>query len=148
MEKEHEFLDLVVKGHLPPTPGLQHFVARCAERGLGLAIASAAPRENVETVSREFGLQEAVRVRLSMDDVERAKPAPDLFLEAARRLGVAPAECVVFEDSLHGLEAGRRAGCRTIGILTLHDPEELRELADLTVTDFAALLRLEEWRTL
>ncbi len=148
MEKEHDFLDLVLEGKIPPTAGLTEFIQRAYERGIGLAIASSAPRENVETISRVFGLQDKISVRLSMDDVKRAKPAPDLFLKSAELLGIEPAACLVIEDSKHGLDAGRSAGCRTIAVMTLHTEHELESYADLCVDDFNELLQLEEWRKL
>lgn len=148
MEREHLFLDEVRAGKIHPTAGLADFVRRAHARGIGLAIASSAPRENVELISHLFGLQDKIPVRLSMDDVRRAKPAPDLFLAAADHLGLDPEECVVVEDSRFGLEAGRSAASRTIALTTLHPAEELRDLADLCVRDFEELLALDEWRSL
>jgi len=70
--------------------------------------------------------------------VQRGKPDPEIYLNAAARLGVEPAVCVVFEDSLAGLQAGLRAGMKVIALTTTHSPEELHA-AHLVIPDFTAL---------
>ena len=75
---------------------------------------------------------------VSGDDVTRGKPAPDIFLKAAERIGLPPEECVVFEDAPAGVEAARSAGMRVVGVLTTHDPHDLRR-ADLLVEEFTAI---------
>lgn len=148
MERESEFVEMVRARDLPPVAGLFEFLQRLERRGIPVAVASSAPRENVEAILEHLGLAGRLPVRLSMDDVERTKPEPDLFLLAAERLHVSPSHCVVFEDSLHGLKAGHRAGCRTVAVLTLHDAEELDSEADLCVEDFEQLLQLDDWKGL
>lgn len=81
-----------------------------------LAVASGGIRPLVLRTLHILGLEEYFDAVCTAEDVERGKPAPDLFLLAARRLGVAAAECIVFEDSDLGLEAGRRAGMRVVDI--------------------------------
>jgi len=146
MERERVFLATLMESKPVMMPGLAEFLDRAEARGIKLAIASSAPRENVEAIAEYFGLAKRVAVRLSMDDVERAKPAPDLFLGAATGIGIDPAECVVFEDSRFGLEAGRAAGAATVAILSLHDENELAGMADLCVADFNDLLARNDWR--
>lgn len=146
LEKERDFLAVSLEGGIPPMPGLHELVRRALARGLPMAIASAAPRDNVETIARILSLDDHIHVRLSQDHVTHPKPAPDIYLMAAEHLGVAPADCVVFEDSRFGLMAGHAAGCRTIAILSLHTEEELKDEADLCVRDFDALLERDEWR--
>jgi beta-phosphoglucomutase-like phosphatase (HAD superfamily) len=75
-----------------------------------MAVASNGRKVNVEATLRATGLLELFDFVVAAEDVERGKPEPDVFLEAARRMGVAPERCVVFEDSDEGLEAARRAG--------------------------------------
>jgi sugar-phosphatase len=74
---------------------------------------------------------------VSADDITRGKPDPEPFLLAARRLGVDPARCVVFEDAPAGLTAGRAAGMRTVALTTTHSRAELT--ADLVVPDLSAV---------
>ena len=77
------------------------------------------------------------------DEVPRGKPAPDIFLETARRLDQPPDRCVVFEDSLAGIAAARAAGMRCIALATTHSVADLRAAApDLVVADYDELLRV------
>jgi HAD superfamily hydrolase (TIGR01509 family) len=85
-----------------------------------IAVASGGDRPIVEATLRAVGLRSLFSVVVTVDDVARGKPHPDLFLEAARRLHVAPSECLAYEDSDHGLEAARRAGMRAIDVRTFH----------------------------
>ncbi len=146
-EKEEVFLKAVRDGLVQQVDGLDDFVARAIARNLPVAVASSAPRRNVETIVEVFGLASLIPVRLGVEDVERAKPAPDLFQKASGLLGVPAEQCLVFEDSLHGLEASRAAGCRSIAITTLHAAECLEGHADLAVKDFRELLRLPDWNS-
>lgn len=77
------------------------------------------------------------KLTVAADDVSRGKPDPEPFLLAARRLGVDPARCVVFEDAPAGLAAGRAAGMRTVALTTTHGPDELA--ADVVVADLSAV---------
>jgi sugar-phosphatase len=117
-----------------------------AARGrVGLALASSSPRRLVDTVVRRFALDRALVTIVTGDDVARTKPAPDIFLLAASRLGVAPSACAVLEDSPSGATAGRAAGAFVIAV-----PEGPREgrgfeaVADAIVGDlFEARARLD-----
>ena len=91
-------------------------VARAWHGRVPMAVASNGRRANVEATLRALGLSPLFDAVVSVEEVERGKPEPDLFLEAARRIGVSPAECVVFEDSAEGLEGARRAGMRTVRV--------------------------------
>ena len=106
-----------------------------------LAVASNAERANVDFVLDGAGLREYFPVALDSSSVQRPKPWPDIYLLAAQELGVAPQNCIVFEDSEVGITAARQAGTRVVGILTGQNP--LKEV-DLAVADFAGL-ELEPW---
>jgi len=82
------------------------------------AIASSTRRETIDANLRQVGLLARFPVRVSGRDVPRGKPAPDVFLEAARQLGVAPEACVVFEDSPHGVAGAAAAGMRAVAVPT------------------------------
>ncbi|HYO84001.1 MAG TPA: HAD family phosphatase [Bryobacteraceae bacterium] len=120
-------------------PGVLDFISRFP--GVPKAIASNAEPENVRFVVEHAGLARQFSVMLSGADVSRPKPAPDVFLRAAELLGVAPADCIVFEDSPAGVEAARRAGMRVVGILTTV-PNFGN--VDLAVRDFTEPV-LHEW---
>lgn len=91
-------------------------VARNAHGRVPIAVASGGDRRMVDATLEAVGLHGLFDVVVTIDDVGRGKPAPDLFLEAARRLGVAPAGCVVYEDTDEGIEAARRAGMRVMDV--------------------------------
>lgn len=94
-------------------------VADVARRHVGtvpMAVASGGEREIVEATLETTGLRHLFNTVVTINDVRRGKPAPDLVLEAALRLGVEPESCVVYEDSDEGLEAGRRAGMTVMDV--------------------------------
>ena len=91
-------------------PGVVELLDFLAGRGLPLAVATSAGRATAEHHLGRAGLLDRFTALATRDDVERAKPHPDVYLEAARRLGVAPERCLAFEDSNIGLEAAHAAG--------------------------------------
>lgn len=144
-EKEDLFRRMLIAGQVPAVAGAAAFIRAGARAGFPMAVASAAPRENVDLALAMLGVQDLISVRVGEEDVERTKPEPDAYLLAAERLGLPAEDCVVFEDSRFGLLAGRGAGCRTVAILSQHTAEELGDLADLAVLDFEELRALPPW---
>ncbi len=120
-------------------PGVRAFLARHAEARK--AVATNAEPANVEFVLEASGLGPYFQAVVDGHKVRRPKPSPDIYLKAAAAIGAAPSDCVVFEDSLAGVEAARAAGMRTVGLRTTH-----RELpcVDLTIDDFQSA-ELEAW---
>ena len=100
---------------LPLLPGADEAVARMADRW-PLALASSSNREVIDRVMATSGWGEIFRTWVSSEEVGRGKPAPDVFLEALRRLGVPPAEAAGVEDSHNGILAARAAGLRVIAV--------------------------------
>src|SRR5262249_15258943 len=96
--------------------GVSQWIHRLHEQGWLQAIASAAPRKNIETILDELHSAECFEAIVSAEDVQRGKPDPEVFLVAARKLGVPPTHCIVVEDALHGIEAARAAKMTSIGI--------------------------------
>ena len=84
-----------------------------------MAVASGGYRHMVELTLRQIGILDWFPVLVAAEDTTRHKPEPDVFLEAARRLGVTPAECTVYEDTDLGIEAARRAGMRWVDVRTM-----------------------------
>jgi beta-phosphoglucomutase len=119
--------------------GVREFLA--AVEGVPKAIGSNAEPSNVDFVLDGTGLRPYFPVTVDGHQVERAKPYPDVYLRAAERLGVKPENCVIFEDSPGGVEAGKRAGARVVGIGT---HRENLEGVDLMIRDFRDA-RLGEW---
>jgi sugar-phosphatase len=134
-------------GELALKPGCAELVAAAREAGVPLAVASSSARRLVEATLARFGLRDRFDAVVTGDCVARPKPAPDIFLEAAARLGVAPAACVVLEDSLAGVRAARAAGMRVIAVPE-HAPERFAALADAPdaiVADLHAARALLHW---
>jgi HAD superfamily hydrolase (TIGR01509 family) len=100
-------------------PGVREFLDGPA-RDYPKAIASSTRRATIDAHLRQVGLLERFAVRVSARDVARGKPAPDVFLAAARGLGTAPGACVVFEDSPHGVAGAAAAGMRAVAVPTVY----------------------------
>jgi HAD superfamily hydrolase (TIGR01509 family) len=117
---------------LPLLPGARAAVERLAARW-PLALASSSNRPLIDLVLDVSGLARFFRATVSSEEVARGKPAPDVFLEAARRLGVAPERCGVVEDSANGILAGRAAGMLVVAIPNPHFPPGDDALAEADV---------------
>src|SRR5262245_792426 len=115
-DKEAEYRRLARAHGLTPLPGAREWVARLRRDGWRQAIASSAPRENIDVMLDLIGLGGAFEVIVSAEDVTRGKPDPQVFLTAAERLDVRPPRAVVVEDAEAGVEAARRAGMKCIGV--------------------------------
>jgi HAD superfamily hydrolase (TIGR01509 family) len=118
--KERAYRQRLEEHGLEALPGAFEWLGRLHEAGWKQALASSAPRPNIDAAFRALHLERFLDAVVSADEVGRGKPDPAVFLEAARRLGVAPGRCVVVEDAPAGLEAARRAGMAAIGVLSSH----------------------------
>jgi HAD superfamily hydrolase (TIGR01509 family) len=125
---------------LPLLDGAVAAVRRLAPE-FTLAVASSSNRPLIEAVLETAGIAEHFAVTVSSEEVARGKPAPDVYLEAARRLGVEPAHCAAIEDSANGIRSAHAAGMRVLAIPNAHYPpaEEVLALADVVLTSPAEL---------
>jgi beta-phosphoglucomutase len=117
-------------------PGVGTLLTGLDRAGFRQAIASSAPRANLDLILRLTGVQRYFGAVVGMEDTQRGKPDPQVFLVAAERLGVEPRHCVVFEDAVAGVQAARAGAMRCIAVSFVgHHPEEaLRQAgADLVV---------------
>ena len=133
-------LDEVYRKRLPLIDGAREAVERLAARW-PLGLASSSNREVIDLVLDLSGLARYFRVTVSSEEVPRGKPAPDVYLEAARGLGVPPERCAAVEDSHNGIRSAKAAGMRVIAIPNQHYPpgEEALALADVTLGSLAEL---------
>ncbi len=136
--KEARYRTYVHTSGITLLPGVADWLQRLKTSGWRQAVASSAPRLNVETIVAVLNLGEFFATLVSAEDVQRGKPEPDVFLLAAERLAVPPARCVVVEDAPAGIEAARRAGMRTIGVRSSHADLEAHT-ADYVVASLAEL---------
>ena len=126
---------------LPIVPGAVEAVDRLAAAGLRLALASSSNRELIDAVLRALELTALFEVTVSSEEVARGKPAPDVYVEAARRLDLEPGRCAAVEDSASGIRAAKAAGMRVVAFPNRHYPPaaEVLALADDVLESLAEL---------
>ena len=126
---------------LPVVPGAVEAVRRLAAAGYRLAVASSSNRELIDAVLRRLELTSVFDVTVSSEEVARGKPAPDVYLETARRLSVEPARCAAIEDSGSGIRAAHAAGMRVIAYPNRHYPPaaDVLALADVVIESLSGL---------
>jgi beta-phosphoglucomutase-like phosphatase (HAD superfamily) len=105
--------------------GFRRFAADAMGRGLKVGVGTAGDRHNIAFTFSHLKMEGAPHAVVGGDEGLPGKPEPAIFLEAARRMGVAPQQCIVFEDAPFGIEAARRAGMRAVAVCTSHQPGEL-----------------------
>lgn len=129
--------------------GFNAFASEAAARGLKIAVGTAGDRHNVAFVMERLRMDPLPLAIVGGDEGFTGKPTPAIFLEAARRIGVAPAHCIVFEDAPFGIEAARRAGMRAVAVCTTHSAAELagphviaavRDYEELALSNFLETL--------
>lgn len=143
-DKEAEYRRLAEAHGLTPLPGAREWLTALRRAGWKQAIASSAPRVNVDMMLRVAGLEGYLDAIVSADDVTVGKPDPQVFLRAAARLMVPPSHCLVVEDAAAGVDGARRAGMRSIGVTRngrLDADVFVQSLADLPPDAFDQLLR-------
>jgi HAD superfamily hydrolase (TIGR01509 family) len=125
---------------LPVIPGAQEAVERVASRW-PLGLASSSNRELIDLVLELLGVRQLFEATVSSEEVARGKPAPDVYLEAARRLGVDPAHTAAVEDSRNGILAAKAAGMRVVAIPNRHFPpgDDALATADVVLSSPAEL---------
>lgn len=121
-------------------PGVEAFIHDCLRRGIPIAIATSASRMDTEQELHALGWPKLFAAVVTADDVVHPKPAPDIYLEAARRLGVDPARCVAFEDGLRGIQSAAAAGMKVVFVRDARFGAEVPKEAAVTVGSFEELM--------
>jgi beta-phosphoglucomutase family hydrolase len=140
-EKETLYRELY-RPHIQPLKGLPGFLHYVAEKGIAVALASSAPPENIEFTLAETGLKSYFKVITDSTQVTAGKPDPQVYLITAAQLGVEPSECVVFEDSVAGMQSATAAGMHVIGVSTTYPTDELLTMASGAIENFEEPERL------
>jgi len=126
--RTYEIYRHIVRGNLKPLPGAGDFISKCRLKGFKLALATSADKIKMGTNLNEIGLSDNIFHSIITGlDVDKKKPFPDIYLAAARTLGLAPEECLVVEDAVSGIEAGKAAGCRCLAVTTSFDAAALKD---------------------
>ncbi len=140
-EKEAIYREMYLPA-IKPLKGLPEFLQYASGLGIPIALATAAPKENVKFTLGATGLAHYFNAITDSSMVERGKPDPQVYLVTAEKLGVQPSECVVFEDSIPGITAGRNAGMRVIGVATTHKVSELSLYVNEIIPNFNEAAKL------
>jgi beta-phosphoglucomutase len=125
-KRTYELYLELVPHHLRPFPGASRLVQECRAAGLKTAVASSADRIKIDANLRQIGLPpESWDAIVSGEDVQNKKPAPDIFLAAAQKLGMNPADCVVIEDAPNGIQAAKAAGMKCVAVAQTFPADQL-----------------------
>jgi HAD superfamily hydrolase (TIGR01509 family) len=124
--RTYEIYGEIVKGKLKPLPGAHEFISRCRNKGFRLAVATSADRIKLEINLKEIGLSDdSFHAIITGLDVKNKKPFPDIYLKAADSLDLFAGDCLVVEDAVSGIEAGKAAGCKCLAVTTSFDASDL-----------------------
>lgn len=143
IERKSAYIEPVMRTHLRLFPGVIDFIRRAA-RAYPLAVASGALRHEIELILQSGGVKDCFFAIVSAEDVAHGKPDPESFLKARAILSahaavtISPQECLVIEDSLHGIEAARLAGMRVLAVTNSYPKERLSK-ADFVVESLDGL---------
>ena len=136
-EKEALFRKLF-KPKIRPLKGLIFFLETLRENHIPRALASSAPAENVQFTLEKTGTKKYFDIVLDESSINKGKPDPEIYLKTASLLNFSPEQSIVFEDSIAGVEAAKKAGCKVVGVTTTHSRAEFSE-TDLVIDDFEGL---------
>ena len=146
LRKEELYREVVEDWGIQSLPGVRTWLERLEQAGIPCAIGSSTEQKNVQLGLRLLGLESFFQTAVTAEHVQRGKPAPDVFLQAAEKVGIDPRRCVVFEDAPSGVEAARAAGMKVVGVTTTHPGGHLegvdREVARL---DELKTSELSDW---
>lgn len=131
--KEEHYRDILREQGAQPIPGVLPWLEQLRTAGVPCVIASSTVLENITCALDVLGVRSFFKDIVSSRDVTHGKPNPEVFLIAARKLGLDPARCIIFEDAHVGIEAARAAQIKVIAVTTTHPAETLTD-ADLVVT--------------
>jgi len=136
-EKEALFRE-IYNDHVTPLKGLVPFLTILKKNNVPMAIGTSAPRANVDFTLSKTGIGSFFDAILDDTFVNKGKPDPEIYIKAAHALGYDPQKCIVFEDSISGVQAGHNARCKVVGVTTTHTANELA-LTDLIIEDFEGI---------
>jgi len=136
-EKEENYRKRLAQ-NIKPLPGAIELIGALKEHGVKMAIASSAPMENIQLITRGLGISNYFQAIVSGRQVSEGKPSPQGFLLAAEKLEVTPENCVVIEDAIAGVAGAKRAGMKCLAVTSNHTKQSLME-ADLVVDTLEAV---------
>lgn len=123
--------------HEKVNQSLLNLLLQSRKQNIKCAVATSSLRWRAEKILDLLNIKEFFTVLVTADDIKNHKPAPDIFLEAARQLKIKPEECVVIEDAGNGIDAAKNANMKAIGLVTKYHPAHELKHADLVINDFS-----------
>lgn len=141
LEKEGMYQRLYFESMKAHT-GLIDFLDWLKANKIKIALGTSAPTMNVDFTLDSLKLRHYFEIIVDGPQVSKGKPDPQVYTLCCNRLGLDPSKCVVFEDSLAGLDSGNAAGCKTVGVATSHDAFELKPKTDFIIHDFTEVKKL------
>ena len=146
LRKEELYREVVKDWGIEPLPGVRQWLERLREGEIACGIGSSTEEKNVKLGLEILDLEMFFKTAVTAEHVKRGKPAPDVFLEVASRLGARPERCVVFEDAPAGVEAGRAAGMKVVGVTTTHPGGHLESVdREVERLDELSIQEVESW---
>lgn len=136
IKRENMILDIMGKEDIKPVSGIPEFLRSIKEKGLTTAVASSSDYKLINLILDRLKIAQYFDSVTSGSDVKRGKPSPDVFLLAAERIGIEPAECLVVEDSENGVKAAKAAGMKVLGYINPTSGKQDLSLADFITDDF------------
>jgi len=134
-EAKEELYRKIYQPYIKPVEGLKKIIKSLKITNISLAVATSARKPNLDFIVNSLQIEPYFDALVDASMVQNSKPDPEIFLKAAYQLGVEPQDCVVFEDSVSGINAAKAAGMRVVALLTTHNRNELPD-ASLFVKDF------------
>ncbi|MBR3311329.1 MAG: HAD family phosphatase [Solobacterium sp.] len=131
-----------LKDNVPEKPGLHEILEHFRNKGMKMAVASSSSQAQIESNCRNAGILEYFDALVSGAQIGKSKPAPDIFLAAAEKIGIAPEDCYVFEDAFNGVQAGYAAGSAVIMIPDMTAPTD--EIRAMTYAVYDSLLTAKD----
>ncbi|WP_434750696.1 HAD family hydrolase [Paenibacillus amylolyticus] len=129
---------------LTAMPGVERWIKWLHEQRIPIAVASSSPRALIDLIMEKTGLGLYFEVRMTGEEVEHGKPAPDIFLVTAERIGISPAQCLVIEDSRNGVQAAKSAGMRCIGYHNPGSGDQNLSKADVQISSYDELWAMKD----
>jgi HAD superfamily hydrolase (TIGR01509 family) len=133
LRKEALYREIVIEQGLSALAGVAEFLNLLQAAGVPTCVGSSTHRLNIDTILEVMGFAGLFDDIVTAEDVAEGKPHPEVFLKAAGKIDRTPAHCVVFEDALAGIEAGKAGGMKVVGVATTHDAATLTPLVDRVV---------------
>lgn len=147
-EKE-DLYRIIYEPHIKPIKGLLNLLQKLEDAKIPMAIATSGIKVNIDYMFRHLDIKHFFKEVIYSKDIQKGKPDPEIYFITAERLNVLPQNCLVFEDSVAGVQSAKAAGMKVVAIATTHTPEELKsadkliyDYDEISITDIRELLKM------